>query len=120
MASGQRTVMLVEDDAETRTVLGEILEMEGFAVVAFANGAEALEYLAHCPLPGLIILDMRMPLMDGTQFRAEMRRDSRLAQIPVVVVTAYEPSDAAKLHVARVFRKPVDINALVDTVRQYC
>jgi CheY-like chemotaxis protein len=120
MAGGEAKIMLVEDDAEARECLGEILELEGFKVVPFANGAEAFDYLTHAPLPRLIIMDMRMPRMDGPQFRAAMLRDPRLARIPVVVVTAYDPPIAARLSVSKVFRKPIDINALVDVVRQYC
>lgn len=118
--SSDNKVMLVEDDEETRACLGEILEIEGFSVVSFANGFEAIDYLTNSPPPRLIIMDMRMPLMDGHQFRSAMLRDPRLAAIPVIVVTAYEPSAAASLSVSRVFRKPVDIGALVETVRQYC
>ena len=120
MSADKNKVMLVEDDEETRTCLGEILQIEGFSVVSFGNGLDALDYLAHSPAPRLIIMDMRMPVMDGHQFRSAMLREPQLAAIPVVVVTAYEPSAAAKLSVSRIFRKPVDIEALVDTVRQYC
>jgi CheY-like chemotaxis protein len=120
MSSDNHKVMLIEDDEGTRTCLGEILQIEGFSVVSFSNGLEAMSYLAHSPAPQLIIMDMSMPLMDGHQFRSAMLRDPRLAAIPVVVVTAYEPSAAARLSVSRVFRKPVDIDALVETVRQYC
>src|SRR5215471_953536 len=102
MAAGDGKIMLVEDDAEARNCLGEILELEGFDVVAFENGAQALNYLAHSPLPRLIIMDMRMPLVDGPQFRAAMLRDQRLARIPVIIVTAYEPSVAARLSVSKV------------------
>ncbi len=120
MASSDYKVMVIEDDAETRTCLSEILEMEGFRVEAFANGAEALSHLTHSPLPRLIIMDMRMPEMDGAQFRSAMLQEPRLAHIPVLVVTAYEPSTTNGLSVSRVFRKPVNVTALLDTVRQYC
>jgi CheY-like chemotaxis protein len=113
-------IMLIEDDAETRTFLGEILELEGFRVVTFANGREAMNYLGQSRPPRLVIMDMQMPQMDGSQFRAAMLQDPRLAQVPVVVVTAYEPSVANNLSVSKVFRKPLDIEALVNTVRQYC
>jgi CheY-like chemotaxis protein len=120
MSSGQAKIMLVEDDAETRDSLGEILELEGFRVVAFANGAEALDYLTRSPVPRLIIMDLRMPVMDGPQFRSTMLRDPRLARIPVVIATAYEPSAAARLSASKVLRKPVDVNVLLDVARQYC
>jgi CheY-like chemotaxis protein len=113
-------VMLVEDDAETRAFLSQILELEGFAVVAFANGKDALNHLVHEAPPCLVILDMRMPVMDGPTFRRAMQNDAALARIPVVVVTAFEPSTAVSLSPLRVFRKPLDIESLLGVVRENC
>ena len=113
-------VMLVEDDLETRTFLGQILELEGFEVVTFSNGLQALDYLAQSAPPCLIILDLRMPIMDGPQFRAAMLADPRFALIPVIVVTAFEPSSAAALSALRVFRKPLDVTALLGVIRKNC
>ncbi len=120
MVSHEDEVMVIEDELESRTFLVQLLELEGFKVSAFSNGAEALNYLAAAALPCLIILDLRMPVMDGAQFRAEMLRDSRLLKIPVVVVTAFEPPAASKLRALRVFRKPLDVDALLDTVKENC
>jgi CheY-like chemotaxis protein len=113
-------IMVIEDDNETRNLLAQILELEGFQVVAFPNGAEALDYLTQSVPPCLIILDLYMPVMDGRQFRSAMLADPQLGSIPVVVVTAFEPSSATALSALRVFRKPVDIKALLGVVRQTC
>jgi CheY-like chemotaxis protein len=81
--------LVVEDDAAIREILVEALADEGFASTEAANGREALDRLeAGLPgLPGVIFLDMRMPVMDGWQFAAELRRrHDHLA--PLVVVTA--------------------------------
>ena len=121
MASLVDEVMVVEDEPESRAYLVQLLEFEGFKVIAFANGAEALDDLrVRQNLPCLIVLDMRMPVMDGPQFRAAMLLDPRLATIPVVVVTAFEPSAASKMSALRVFRKPIDIDAFLGTVRENC
>jgi CheY-like chemotaxis protein len=120
MAADANTVLVVEDEEEARTSLVQILEFEGFGVVGFSNGAEALEYLAQSGQPCLIVMDIRMPVMDGPQLRSTMLRDPRLAKIPVIVVTALEPSAAAGLSALRVFRKPLDVDALVSVVRQHC
>jgi CheY-like chemotaxis protein len=118
---GDKEVVLVVDDEEVaRDFLREILELEGFDVRGFANGAEALDYLNGPAQPCLIILDLRMPVMSGPQFRAAMLSDQRLAAIPVIVVTALDPSAAANLSAVRVFRKPIDLQALVSVVRQHC
>jgi CheY-like chemotaxis protein len=120
MVTNQDEIMVVEDERESRAYLVQILQLEGFKVVAFANGAEALNYLLQPASPCLIILDMRMPVMDGSKFRSAMLRDPRLAKIPVVVITAFEPPTAASLAALRVFRKPIDVAALLDTVRENC
>lgn len=113
-------VIIIEDERESRDFLVELLEIEGFQVAAFPNGAEALEHLAHSDTPGVILLDIKMPVMDGRQFREAMLKDQRLAKVPVVIVTAFEPQTAAALLPFRVFRKPVDVDALLKTVRQVC
>jgi CheY-like chemotaxis protein len=114
------TVLVVEDEEEARTSLVEILEFEGFRVLGFSNGAEALRYLEQAEQPCLILMDIRMPVMDGPQLRSALLRDQRLAKIPVVVVTALEPSVAAGLSALRVFTKPLDIDALLSVVRSNC
>jgi CheY-like chemotaxis protein len=113
-------VLVVEDEEEARTFLTQILELEGFSALGFPNGAEALDYLHTADRPCLIILDLRMPVMDGSQFRAAQRQDPRLASIPVVVVTALDPTAAAGLSPLRVLRKPVDIETLLQIVRDNC
>ena len=113
-------VMLVEDDAESRTDLAELLQLEGYKVVAFANGAEALDHLVQSSPPHLIVMDIRMPIMDGSRFRLAMLRDPQLAKIPVVIVTAFEPPPVASLSALRVLRKPINVTALLATIRDNC
>jgi CheY-like chemotaxis protein len=120
MSSGEDTVLVVEDEEEARTTLMQILELEGFRTVGFSNGAEALEHLAQSERPCLIIMDIRMPVMDGRQFRSALLGDTRLAEIPVVIVTAMDPAAATGLAALRVFRKPVDLEALVGVIRRNC
>jgi CheY-like chemotaxis protein len=120
MSHDKELVLVVDDEAEARDFLSQILEFEGFEVRSFPNGAEAWSYLVGAEEPCLIILDLRMPVMNGPQFRAAMLKDARLASIPVVVVTALEPPAAVDLSAVRVFRKPVDVDALIKVVRQHC
>ena len=118
--SDDDVVVVVEDEEEARTFLVQILKYEGFNAIGFANGLEALEYLQKAEPPCLIVLDLLMPMMDGPQFRAAQLSDPRLAKIPVVVVTALEPSAAVGLSPLRVFRKPVDVEGLIKVVRENC
>jgi CheY-like chemotaxis protein len=120
MLSDETEVMLVEDDADSRTDLAELLQLEGYKVVAFANGAEALDHLVQSSPPRLIVMDMRMPVMDGSRFRSAILRDPELAKIPVVIVTAFEAPAASTLSALKVLRKPLDLNALFTTIRENC
>jgi CheY-like chemotaxis protein len=120
MTVGDATILVVEDDDDSRDFLIQILEFEGFGAVGVANGAEAMRYLEKSAPPRLIVLDLRMPVMDGVQFRAAMLREPRFYQIPVVIVTAFDASSAAGLFPLVVMRKPIDIEALIEIVRRHC
>ena len=80
-------VLLVEDDAALRQMMRRMLEAEHATVVEAENGARALELLRRAR-PGLILLDLNMPVMDGFAFLREFRRHAEWEQIPVVVLTA--------------------------------
>jgi CheY-like chemotaxis protein len=105
---------------ESRQVLMQILELEGFKAVGASNGVEAMDYLHSSELPCLIILDLLMPVMNGRQFRAALLQVADLAKIPVIVVSALDSSAVSDLEVVRAFRKPLDIDALVRIVRENC
>ena len=114
------TILVVEDEDESRQVLMQILELEGFNAVGASNGVEAMDYLHTSDLPCLIILDLLMPVMNGRQFRNALLQVAELAKIPVVVVSALDSSVVSDLGVVRAFRKPLDIDALLRIVRENC
>ena len=114
------TILVVEDEDESRQVLMQILQLEGFNAVGASNGVEAMDYLHTSDLPCLIILDLLMPVMNGRQFRNALLQVAELAKIPVVVVSALDSSAVSDLGVVRAFRKPLDIDALVRIVRENC
>ncbi|MGH7932370.1 MAG: response regulator [Candidatus Binataceae bacterium] len=118
MAEDSDAILVVEDEEEARNFLVRILEFEGFTAIGLSNGAAALDYLQKSAQPSLIVLDMRMPIMDGPQFRSALLRDPRLMKIPIVIVTAMDPAAATGLSAVRVFRKPLDVDALLLIVRQ--
>ena len=82
-----RPVLIVEDDAPARQLLHQMLARDGWPVVEAADGRAALRQLEK-NAPGLILLDLMLPEMDGFQFLEELRRHEEWRQIPVVVVTA--------------------------------
>ena len=91
-SAGGRSIMVVEDDQDTRRWLARALEAEGWQVTEAENGRVALEQLATAP-PDLILLDLIMPEMDGFEFLTELRRSEALRDVPVVVITAAELTD---------------------------
>jgi len=110
-------VLVVEDDAELREMMAQRLHLAGFAPVTASNGIEALQLLRMGFPAKLILLDLTMPLMDGWAFRAVQRRDPYLADIPVIVVSARDPSG---VDAAACCCKPVDGDEMVNKVRMVC
>ncbi len=88
--------LMVEDDPATREVLRRMLESDGWMVKEACNGREALECVEQCR-PGLIVLDLMMPEMDGFEFLAALREHEHGRSIPVVVVTARDLSAEDRL-----------------------
>ena len=118
-----RTVLIVEDDADTRGAIVEVLTDGNYRALQAANGADALHELrVAAPQPCVILLDMMMPVMDGTEFRTLQRVDEALREIPVVVLSAHADATdlAQQMHAAGFLRKPVDLVTLLRTVEQFC
>ena len=116
------SVMIVEDDRDTREMLGRFLELEGFEVRTAANGQLALEALdEEGAAPEVILLDLMMPVMNGWQFREHQRRDPRISDIPVVVDTAAGPrEDIPEINADAWLSKPVDFDRLLATIDSLC
>jgi CheY-like chemotaxis protein len=113
--------MVVDDNPVCRDVLGILLRGEGYAVWEAANGRQALERLRAGPPPGLIVLDLDMPVVDGPTFRAAQLRDPALADIPVVVLTGgSSPGDAAMRDIAGYMVKPANLDEVLSQVRRFC
>ena len=113
-----KSVLLVEDDLEIRDILQDLLEAEGYDVIPASHGRQALEFLRGSrELPDLVVLDLMMPLVDGTQVLASMKKDPKLAPIPVVVLSAVareRPEGAAAF-----LRKPIPLQKFFDTIRGF-
>ena len=114
------TVLIVEDDLDTREMLGRFLELEGYNVETAENGKRALERLGSGVGACVILLDLMMPVMDGWQFRQEQIRDASLADIPVIVVSAAGRERLEKIHANAYLSKPVDLDELLGCVTQFC
>lgn len=115
------TVLIVEDDVDTRDMMRRFLELEGFHVATAANGKLALEFLDGLGTRAcVILLDLMMPVMDGWQFRKEQIRHAALSKIPVIVVSAAGRDRLAQIHADAYVPKPVDLDELLAHVTHYC
>jgi CheY-like chemotaxis protein len=122
MSINPRLILVVEDDAATREVVRDVLDGEGYCVVTAANGYEALaELRARSSRPSVILLDLKMPIMDGWAFRGEQLKDRSLRAIPVVVLSADAAARAKAvwLRAAGYLRKPLRLDDLLRTVERY-
>ncbi|MBK9518259.1 MAG: response regulator [Anaeromyxobacter sp.] len=116
-------ILLVEDDLAIRETVAEVLSYEGFQVTCAANGAEALRRLDEATAqPGLILLDLMMPVMDGPAFRSAQRSDPRIAAIPVIVLSASAGAEATvdRMAPAAFLPKPFELERLLHAVDRYC
>lgn len=113
-------ILIVEDDADLREMMAQLLTLEGFRTETVANGQDALDYLRKGDPPDLILLDLMMPIMDGWEFRRRQREDPELAAVPVVVLSALDQARAADLGGTAFLKKPLDFDRLLELVRQHC
>lgn len=115
-----KNILVVEDNIDIQENLKRVLEYEGYNVFTADNGKEALDELAHIPTPGLILLDLMMPVMNGWEFIEEVNKDLMLATIPIVVVTAIGDKSKTPKTDGGYIPKPIDLSALMNTVRAHC
>lgn len=112
--SRSASIYIVDDDEAIRDALCTVLDDEGYTTASAADGAAALAWLEVNPSPGVILLDLQMPVMDGFEFRARQRIHPRLSAIPVIVCTAGGADDARirALDSALVMKKPFDLQQM--------
>jgi pilus assembly protein CpaE len=88
----RQTILIVDDDRTTRTVVGSSLQRQGYEVRLAGDGQEALRAVADGP-PDLIITDVHMPDMDGLELTQRLRRDPRTAQLPIIMLSERTSSE---------------------------
>ena len=109
-------VLVVDDDDDIRDAMCELLEDEGYKVESAANGRDALELLRYRH-PCLMLLDLRMPVMDGFQVLDQVKHSPELNDISIAVVSAeHIQPDGSEASIP----KPIDVERLLATVRRCC
>jgi CheY-like chemotaxis protein len=110
-------ILVVDDEPDIRATVSAMLESEGYDVVEATNGAEALLAIEN-KIPDLVLLDMRMPVLDGWGFAAELRR--RGHGVPIVVMTAARDAArwASEIAASAFVAKPFGFDDLITAVEQ--
>jgi len=86
------TILVVEDFEDNRFMMRRLLEMSGYRVLEAVNGEEAVR-LACSELPGLILMDLSLPQLDGLAATRRIRQDPKLGDVPIVAVSAHDTAD---------------------------
>ncbi len=115
------TILIVDDEANLRKTLAEILRARGYSILEAEDGASAVELL-RTATPDLIFSDWKMPTMGGEELLQHLRKQPGLASVPVIVVTAYGSShsaiEAVRLGAYDFVTKPFDLDEIVLTAER--
>lgn len=113
----RKTILLADDDASIRTMVGRLLEAENYNVVFAKNGREAARQFKTDP-PDLVLLDLSMPEKDGWEAFEEMCAVNPM--LPVIIITAspYEYERAVQLGADALMEKPLNLPLLLQTIRE--
>jgi len=114
------SIFLVEDDFDVREALVETLRDRGYEVESAPDGEQAIQLLRAGARPGLILLDLMMPRMSGSEFRMAQLADPALSELPVVLLSADGRMEekAVALKVQGAIRKPIDLDELFSVIER--
>ncbi len=117
----EHTVLIVDDDHHIRTTLRGILEEEGYRVASATNGREALDLLDRTR-PCVVLLDLKMPLMDGWEFAAALGQNTEWSAIPIVIISAYLGTKSLPREISPIacLDKPILLDTLLAAVSKVC
>lgn len=114
-------VLIVDDDARNRKLARDVLGLAGFETLEAAGGEDAIA-LAREQLPDLVLMDIRLPDLDGSEALRRLKAEPATANIPVVALTAVAGAREALLGAgfAGYIEKPIDVQELPTQVRRHC
>jgi two-component system, sensor histidine kinase len=110
------TVLLVDDDSDLAKSLRELIRALGYRAVYARNGREAVSALRH-DRPDLMLVDLCMPVMDGSELLELVRRSPEWSGIPIAIMTGTKDPTIVPKEGAPVFYKPIDLDTLVRFLR---
>ena len=111
-------ILVADDETDIRNVLRRLLLSEGYCVCEAGNGIEALAAAEHCDVD-LVLIDITMPRMSGTEAVRELRANPRYATTPIMMMSGHVPAGAAsQLGDIKLFAKPLDLNQVLAAIQQ--
>lgn len=120
----KKPILIVDDNSSIRSALQFFFDKEGYQVTLACDGQEAIDILqkSHPLLFGMILVDYRMPVMNGSTFFVELqsRHPEIFSQIPIFLMTAGTDSDHSSIKMTGFLQKPFDLDVLARIAAQYC
>jgi two-component system cell cycle response regulator DivK len=117
-----KRILVVEDQADNRRILHDLLTSAGYEIIEAENGQEALDVVAR-ERPNLILMDIQLPVLDGYEATRRIKADPELRAIPIIVITSYALSgDESKARAAgcdAYVTKPFSPRAVLAKIREY-
>ena len=116
-----KTILVVDDDTDIRETVAQALTGDGYVVRMATNGQDALAKLSAMAgdEPALMLLDLTMPVMTGTELLGVLLSQGRLPNLPIIVFSS-RANEAEGLGARRLMRKPVTLATLLTTVHEVC
>ena len=113
-------VLIVDDDGAVRQMMVLLLRSHGYETETASDGSEALALMRQ-RRPCLVLLDIKMPVMDGWEFRRRQLEDPALADVPVICMTGMvHPQDVERKVGIPCLRKPLDFPSVMRAVEKFC
>ena len=110
--------MVIEDDPDLRDFYRTILGLNGYRVVAFQDGLDALRHIDGGEMPDLVILDLGLPRLGGGDVKRELQANAQTLGIPILVVTGMDPRNLDPADFRCVVRKPITGDGLLAAVER--
>jgi CheY-like chemotaxis protein len=113
-----KTIYVVEDDHNVRITIRAALENEGYRVLSATNGKDAISELSLLKeVPNLIMTDLNMPFMNGEEFIAVLKQTPRLAEVPIMVVSAQKTNVSG---ICAFVTKPFNLENVLTLLQRHC
>lgn len=115
-------ILYIEDHPAQRDIMAQMLQLSGYEVAVASDGIEGVDQ-ARSWSPDLILMDLRMPRMDGFEAIRELRKDPTTAGIPIIAISAWASAKhkerAMQAGANEHFTKPVDLSRLLETINRF-